>query len=205
MGEVDYALCNYCLIFGLFQWYIGRTYNPPTRAAARRPSLALPFSPLCCVEGLSKSIISATENGTLSGCKISPSAPAVTHLLFADDSFLFFKASREQAVVVKELLNKYESLSGQSINLQKSGIMFSSNVRLDKQAELTSILGVSNDLRTSNYLGLPSLIGRAKKSVFNFLKERFGREFRVGVQSFCQKRVRQCFFVMLHKRSLHIA
>ncbi|XP_074363624.1 uncharacterized protein LOC141704237 [Apium graveolens] len=91
--------------------------------------------------------------------------------IFIYDSFLFFKANTEQAAVVKELLNTYERLSGQSINFQKSGIMFSSNVRLDKQIELTRILGVSNDLRAGSYLGLPSLVRRAKKSVFSFLKE----------------------------------
>lgn len=35
-----------------------------------------------------------------------------------------------------------------------------------------------NDLRGSNYLGLPSLIGRSKKSVFRFLKERVWRRIQ---------------------------
>lgn len=34
------------------------------------------------------------------------------------------------------------------------------------------MLGVTNDIRNSNYLGLPSLVGRLKKSVFNFVKDR---------------------------------
>lgn len=131
-----------------------------------------PYLFLFCVEGLSKSLSTASENAQIEGCKISPRAPAVTHLLFADDSFLFFKATTEQTEVVKSVLNKYERLSGQSINFQKSGIMFSANVRRDKQLELANILGVTNDLRLSNYLGLPSLIGRSKKAIFNFLKEK---------------------------------
>lgn len=63
-------------------------------------------------------------------------------------------------------------MSGQAINFQKSGIFFSANVRRDKQNEISEILGVHNYLRNSKYLGLPSLIGRSKKSVFNFVKER---------------------------------
>lgn len=37
------------------------------------------------------------------------------------------------------------------------------------------ILGLNNELRDSKYLGLPSLIGRSKKSVFNFVKEKIWR------------------------------
>lgn len=54
-------------------------------------------------------------------------------------------------------------MSGQEINYQKSGIMFSSNVRVDKQRELSAVLGVHNDISDSHYLGVPSLVGRSKK------------------------------------------
>ncbi|KAL8121049.1 hypothetical protein AgCh_017989 [Apium graveolens] len=73
---------------------------------------------------------------------------------------------------VREILQKYELHSGQAINFQKSGIYFSSNVRLDKQGELKDLLGVHSDLSTGRYLGLPSLIGRSKKTAFNYLKDR---------------------------------
>lgn len=61
------------------------------------------------------------------------------------------------------LLKDYECRSGQSVNLQKSGVFFSANVGQEKREELSAILGVSNDLRDSKYLGLPSLVGRSKK------------------------------------------
>lgn len=67
---------------------------------------------------------------------------------------------------------RYEGLYGQFVNFQKSGVMFSSNVRRDKQAELFEILEVHTDISNSNNLGLPSLIGRSKKRVFDFIKER---------------------------------
>ncbi|XP_074362175.1 putative mitochondrial protein AtMg00310 [Apium graveolens] len=75
-------------------------------------------------------------------------------------------------MTIKSILQRYELQSGQAINLPKSGIYFSSNVRLDKQEELKNIVGVYNDLSSGKYLGLPSLIGRSKKMVFNYLKDR---------------------------------
>lgn len=114
----------------------------------------------------------AAGGGRIQGCRICVQAPTITHLLFADDSFLFCKSEVEEVREVKAILQMYEMQSGQAINLQKSGIYFSSNVRLDKQVEIKNMPGVHKDLSTGKYLGLPSLIGRSKKTAFNFLKDR---------------------------------
>lgn len=106
------------------------------------------------------------------GCCISPLAPITSHLLFADGSFLFFKGTVEEAANAKALLNNYAKCSGQSINFQKSGVFYNANVRRDLQEQLSSVLGVSNDLSNSKYLGLPSLVGHFKKRVFGYLKEK---------------------------------
>lgn len=134
-----------------------------------------PLSPylfLLCVEGLSNAIDDASCNGTIHGCQISPNAPTISHLLFADDSFLFFKAAVEEARSIKELLVKYEEYSGQSINFQKSGVFYSANVDSTKQMKISNILEVHNDITATKYLGLPSLVGRSKKRVFGYLKEK---------------------------------
>lgn len=132
-----------------------------------------PLSPylfLLCVEGLSWSIKRAADEGRLSGCRIQAQAPVITHLLFADDSFIFCKASLAEIREIKSILQDYEEIFGQAINFQKSGIFFSSNVRLNNPVEIKNILGVQTDLGEGRYLGLPSLIGKAKKKVFSFLK-----------------------------------
>ncbi|CBI18702.3 unnamed protein product, partial [Vitis vinifera] len=61
---------------------------------------------------------------------------------------------------------KYESNSGQAINFQKSGIFFSRNVSSLDRDFISNILGVSTPLNTGRYLGLPSLIGKSKRAVF---------------------------------------
>lgn len=72
-------------------------------------------------------------------------------------------------------------MSGQAINFQKSGIFFSANMHTDKQDEIKNLLGVQNDLSEGQYMGLPSLIGRWRKAIFNFLKEQMWKRIRVGV------------------------
>lgn len=157
----------------------GRTVGPisPKRGLRQGDPLS-PYLFLLCVEGLSNSLTEAANNEEIHGCKISPAAPAITHLLFADDSFLFFRATQEETTRVKVLLNAYERLSGQAVNFQKSGVLFSANVRRDKQLELSNILEVHNDLSDGRYLGLPSLIGRSKKKVFNFIKDRVAKKIQ---------------------------
>lgn len=64
------------------------------------------------------------------------------------------------------------------MNFQKSGVFLSSNVRSDKKQELKAILVVYNDIENSKYLGHPSLVGRSKKRVFGFLKERASKRIQ---------------------------
>ncbi|XP_019197205.1 PREDICTED: uncharacterized protein LOC109191090 [Ipomoea nil] len=49
----------------------------------------------------------------------SERCPPISHLFFADDSLLFFKANVEEAVEVKRCLSVYEDLSGQAPNFGK--------------------------------------------------------------------------------------
>lgn len=63
---------------------------------------------LLCVDGLSNSLKKAEVNGEIHGCRICTKAPSVTHLLFADDRFLFFRENNHEVINVKEILNSYE-------------------------------------------------------------------------------------------------
>ncbi|KAL8132836.1 hypothetical protein AgCh_008352 [Apium graveolens] len=47
---------------------------------------------------------------------------------------------------------------------------------MDKQHEMKGILKVSNDMKDSKYLGLPLFVGKSKKFVFNYVKERIWRK-----------------------------
>jgi len=58
------------------------------------PLSSYPF--IICVEGLSSLIKSIEARGDLMSMAICGGVPPVSHLLFADDCFLFFKAEERQ-------------------------------------------------------------------------------------------------------------
>ena len=99
-------------------------------------------------------------------------APSISHIFFTDDSYLFFKSSLAEVEVVRDILLRFEQVSGQAVNYAKSEVMFSSNIHTDKQNEIIGMLGVEVTDDNSYYLGLPSVFGRSKRVVFGFLKDR---------------------------------
>ena len=69
-----------------------------------------PISPylfLLAAEGLSCLLNSRVQSSNLSGIIVATSALMVSHLLFVDDSLLFFKANRESADEVVDVLHIY--------------------------------------------------------------------------------------------------
>ncbi|MCH88581.1 CNGC5-like protein, partial [Trifolium medium] len=71
-----------------------------------------------------------------------------------------------------ELLKIYEEASGQEINLSKSEVFFSRNIRRATQADLSNMMGVRQVMGAGTYLRLPSMVGRSKKETFAFVKYR---------------------------------
>lgn len=77
----------------------------------------------------------------------------VSHLLFADDNFLFFQANEREANTMKNILQVYEVATGHAINYQKSEIQFSKNVSQVNRDLILNILGVRESFSSWNYLG----------------------------------------------------
>jgi hypothetical protein len=97
----------------------------------------------------------------------------MSHLLFADDSLLFFRGSVEQATVVKNILDSYEQGTGQLVSLGKCSIMYGKRVASATQAAIKLILQYKTKSFEEKYLGLPVPEGQMKKGKFQTLKERF--------------------------------
>jgi len=80
----------------------------------------------------------AEQRKLITGMKVDTASSSVTHLLFADDSLFFCKASKEQCGVILEILKQYEAVSGQQINFSKSSIQFGHKVDDSLKAEIKS-------------------------------------------------------------------
>ncbi|XP_019170974.1 PREDICTED: uncharacterized protein LOC109166477 [Ipomoea nil] len=134
-----------------------------------------PLSPylfILCAEGLSHLISGAVNRNLISPCVVARRAPGVSHLFFADDSLLFFKAKVEEAGTVKHCLLNYERMSGQHVNFDKSCVVFSRNTNETVRTQVAAVLSVNQAGDIGKYLGLPMGVGRNKKEVFSYIEEK---------------------------------
>ncbi|XP_060974183.1 uncharacterized protein LOC133039333 [Cannabis sativa] len=127
---------------------------------------------MICAEGFSALISKFERERLLQGCCVAQGAPMVSHMVFADDSYVFCQAHNGSAGSVLSLLRQFENASGQQINFAKSSLFFSPNVQAQLRASICSILHIPEALENSFYLGLPNIIGRNKKAILGFLKNK---------------------------------
>jgi hypothetical protein len=144
----------------------------PSRGIRQGDPLS-PYLFLFVADGLSCLIRKEIENNSLHEFHICRRAPGISHLLFADDSLLFFEGSIEQGLVVKSILDKYEQSTGQLVSLGKCSIMYGDQCSDEVQDELKRILKYETSCFEEKYLGLPVPEGRTKKGKFKPTKEKF--------------------------------
>ncbi|CAN1177768.1 LINE-1 retrotransposable element ORF2 protein [Linum perenne] len=125
-----------------------------------------------CTEGFAGLINHALHQGTLKGVKIGRSTPVISHLFFADDSFLFLEVNEPTIRCVQDIFRSYQVMSGQKINLSKSAAFFSNNLPRPLASHYASMLGVGSIGVQDKYLGLPSLVPRSKRDMFRFVEDK---------------------------------
>ncbi|XP_019170994.1 PREDICTED: uncharacterized protein LOC109166499 [Ipomoea nil] len=128
----------------------------PTRGLRQGDPLS-PYLFIICAEGLSLLLQDAQAKGRIHGCRVARGAPPISHLFFADDSLLFFKANMQETMEVKRCLEIYEQYS-------------------DRDA-IAMGLGVEQAEDFGKYLGLPSVVGRNRKYVFSYVEQKLRQRF----------------------------
>lgn len=133
-----------------------------------------PFSPylfLLCAEVFFNMLIQADQNQIIHGLRFNSSL-SISHLLFADDSLVFSRATQEDCSNLKCIFDRYGAASGQIFNYEKSSMLFSRNVHNSQIEIIKGIFQLNVVSKHNKYLGLPSMVGRRKISFFNETKLR---------------------------------
>lgn len=149
----------------------------PTRGLRQRDPLS-PFLFLLCTKGLHGLISQATSQRELHGYSLCKNGLKLTHLLFVDDSLLFCRTTPHACEKVLEIMDTYSKCSRQHINKSKTTIFLGRSTTLERKQYIKEALGVHEIRSYEKYLGLPSLVGKRKKSSFEYLKERVWRKLQ---------------------------
>jgi hypothetical protein len=174
---VDMVMRGVCSVSFSVLFNGGRTeVFKPTRGIRQGDPLS-PYLFLLAAEGLSCLLQHREISGILEGLVVANSAPPINHLLFADDSLLFFKANKETAEELDATL-VYCKASGQKINRDKSSIFFTKGCPNEVKEMVKVILQVANESLNEKYLGLPSDVGRKKSGAFKYLKDRVWKKIQ---------------------------
>ncbi|XP_057730440.1 uncharacterized protein LOC130945751 [Arachis stenosperma] len=134
-----------------------------------------PLSPylfILAAESLTILMERALKDNLISGIKLAPTAPVLTHLLFADDCIFFAGAQEEEIYQLIQIINKYTEASGQRINIEKSGLIFGSQVSIQKRVNIEEITGMTSWEEPGKYLGLPATWGRSKSKALEWIQEK---------------------------------
>uniref|UniRef100_A0A2N9HS98 Reverse transcriptase domain-containing protein n=1 Tax=Fagus sylvatica TaxID=28930 RepID=A0A2N9HS98_FAGSY len=134
----------------------------PSRGLRQGDPLS-PFLFILGTEVLSRILITAEENHLFKGFTLARTCPRVSHLLFADDLIIFASANREGAKAIQKCLSKYQSWSGQKVNMNKSAIMFSKKVPRGAQSSICRLLHLSSTPFPCQILGIAF-----KQRVYNY-------------------------------------
>lgn len=134
-----------------------------------------PLSPylfVLCAQGLSSLFLNHEKNNAFCGVRIARSCPSISHLFFADDSLIFFKATPEVCATIRNCLSIYERASGQLINYEKSSLTLSPNTPEGTSFLIKTMLAIPIVQSHEVYLGLLTFSAKRKKLQFRYLIDR---------------------------------
>ncbi|XP_052886977.1 uncharacterized protein LOC128295438 [Gossypium arboreum] len=101
---------------------------------------------------LGQLISSEISSGRWQPIRLSGLGPTLSHLFFADDLVIFCKAEMNQAIVLKEILNRFCAFSGHKISVRKSNMFFAKGVDTSLSDQIRRItLAQSVLLSVPNY------------------------------------------------------
>ncbi|KAL6208601.1 hypothetical protein ACLB2K_019550 [Fragaria x ananassa] len=168
LGEVGFKDCDLCVFFYSNQWQTGQLFQPYKRSSAGGSVISLFV--FTGRGGASQKCVRGYSQGSIA-VYLSPNCPGLSHLMFADDTIFFTKATTSNCQVLRNILDSYCAASGQAINFDKSSVFFSANTADPKKSASATVLQIPFVSQPGVYLGLPTLWGNSKRSAMTFIRE----------------------------------
>ena len=140
------------------------------------------------MKALSRLILKAQEGGFISRFTIGErggDGEEISHLLFANDTIIFCKASQQQVTHLCWLLMWFEAMSRLKINLEESEVIPIGEV--DLLEELACEIGCKVGKLPSFYLGLPLGASHKFVAVWDGVEERFQRRLSLWKRHYLSK------------------
>ncbi|GLU05332.1 hypothetical protein SLE2022_224360 [Rubroshorea leprosula] len=131
-----------------------------------------PYLYLFIFDILSRLLTAATAEKRMTGYKIRRRSPAISHLLFADDSLIFCRATLDVVSHLQTILQIYGDIIGQRVNFSKSAAIFSPNTPVEIRESICNRLGIQREADVSKYLGLPTSWGRSKRDSLKYVVDK---------------------------------
>lgn len=139
------------------------------------------------MEGLT-ALIQEYERKRLITCvKIARRALVLSHMFFADDSYIYCKTNELEAHYIGQMMQTYEKASGQQINKRKSSLLFSINTGQEERDAICTTSGFREAGEETTYLGLPNVVSRNKNAVFGYIRSRMQNRIEGWEKRFMSK------------------
>ncbi|XP_048426139.1 uncharacterized protein LOC125470719 [Pyrus x bretschneideri] len=111
------------------------------------------------------------EWGALHGMWVVPGGMSLSHLFFANDAVIFFRAEEDEAYVVMDVLQCYVEALGQVINREKSSLYFGARCSQIQRKAIIRCTNITGKEELGKYLGIKADFGSSKKAVFEGVRE----------------------------------
>ncbi|KAI0496397.1 hypothetical protein KFK09_022713 [Dendrobium nobile] len=105
------------------------------------------------------------------GVKVVASAPKISHLLYADDVLMFLEAKIVFVTKLKRIILDYCKWTGQTVNLNKSSLIFGNSVGRAKRRKFSKILRYK-EVNELKYLGIKFCLRRLVTNDYLFILEK---------------------------------
>ena len=137
----------------------------------QRDSLS-PYLFILCMEFLGQLIEEKCSTNLWRPVKVSRRGPFISHLMFADDLMFFIKANHVNCSAIRDVLNVFCNMSGQTVSEAKSRVFFSPNVDRDDREAFCYILKFASTPCLGKYLCIPIRQPGMSSHEYNFILNR---------------------------------